>query len=325
MLQVDEVMRDPLALYREIQLALESRRELHRALDPMRDIRKALDAMRIRDPLAERRLAWKQPRPHDPLTEHRKAMEALRLHDPMTEHRKAMEALRLHDPLAETRKLLESLKYIDPLQHTRELFQALQTSTDLYRSLHNRGVAASSMAATMVNLDTYADVEVDTATTQDVLKAISRTLRAIRTAVSMRLLDRLGVEFYLNLIITLLLFLYQLQLSDESEKRIVGEITATREQIIRKFEDTTAEQVDPSTYYVVRHTCVLRRSPKSNSPAVGVVYPNQLTRLVQWKGKRIRVEYFDHLSGVHLSGWCLKKYLERLPPGSTGSRGQAHQ
>jgi len=41
---------------------------------------------------------------------------------------------------------------------------------------------------------------------------------------------------------------------------------------------------------------------------IGVLYPNQTTRLIESRGKWIRIEYFDHIENIHKSGWCLEVF-----------------
>ena len=41
--------------------------------------------------------------------------------------------------------------------------------------------------------------------------------------------------------------------------------------------------------------------------------PNEVVRAIDKKGMWIEVEYYHWLHGQYLTGWVLKKYLERVP------------
>jgi len=308
-------MRDPFGDSRELQRALKSMREFQRALEPMREIQRTLKSMsHFRD-------AIDSMHTRSPLAKMREVLPQLQVRNPLAEHMQAWEALRLRDPLADTRKLLESGRFVDPFQHTRELLRALSTSADLYRSVHGESISSAAIAAAVANIEANAEIEVGTAEQENLLRVVSRTIQNVRTATYTSFVDRLSLEFYLSLLVTVLLLIYQLELSKESEQRITSEIISTREQLLERYEEVVTQQANHNTYYVVRRATVLLQSPKKGARSPGVLYPNQLTRLVDRRGKWIRVEYFDYLSGVHRSGWCLKKYLDRMPPGSLDSQG----
>ena len=55
--------------------------------------------------------------------------------------------------------------------------------------------------------------------------------------------------------------------------------------------------------YVVLRPVKMRTSPSTKKQnVVAILYQNQTTRLVQRKGKWIKVEFFNYLKGVHEIG-----------------------
>ena len=103
-----------------------------------------------------------------------------------------------------------------------------------------------------------------------------------------------------------------MQYSDESEKRILDKINVVQEVVIEKLEEVIISKSD-DVYYVVQRPVNLRTKPTTQkNNIINVLYPNQTTILIERKGKWIKVEYFNHITGFHESGWCYKKYLKKI-------------
>ena len=69
------------------------------------------------------------------------------------------------------------------------------------------------------------------------------------------------------------------------------------------------------TFFVVKErTARLRTSPEAGSGVLALAFPNQKLKLLEERGKWIRVEFYDYLAQNTREGWVLKKYCNRLPP-----------
>ena len=67
------------------------------------------------------------------------------------------------------------------------------------------------------------------------------------------------------------------------------------------------------TYFVVKErTARLRSSPEAGSGVLALAFPNQKLKLLEERGKWIRVEFYDYLAQTTREGWVLKKYCNRL-------------
>lgn len=67
-------------------------------------------------------------------------------------------------------------------------------------------------------------------------------------------------------------------------------------------------------YFVVQErTAKLRTTPQSGSGVLSLAFPNQKLKLIEERGKWIRVEFYDYLAQTTREGWVLKKYCHRLP------------
>jgi hypothetical protein len=95
----------------------------------------------------------------------------------------------------------------------------------------------------------------------------------------------------------------------ENQRRMEG-----LERLLKEFFESLQPQDDAKTHFVVRtRFALVREEPRSGSRLVAQVFPNQVVTLLSERGKWIEVEYFDWLAQEERSGWCLKKYFERIP------------
>ncbi len=71
---------------------------------------------------------------------------------------------------------------------------------------------------------------------------------------------------------------------------------------------------EPEERLVVRERFATVRSRPEHGAAIdGKLMPNEVVRAIDKKGMWIEVEYYHWLHGQYLTGWVLKKYLERVP------------
>lgn len=84
-------------------------------------------------------------------------------------------------------------------------------------------------------------------------------------------------------------------------------IEAQIEAILRK------ELQSADVYFVVQERAAkLRITPQSGSGVLSLAFPNQKLKLIEERGKWIRVEFYDYLAQTTRVGWVLKKYCHRL-------------
>lgn len=138
---------------------------------------------------------------------------------------------------------------------------------------------------------------------------------------------RLPIWDVLNILMILLAVLvpiWQKLDADRAEERLTNVIRdrdaenqiriAELEQLLKEFFEKLQPQEEPKTLFVVRtRVALVREEPRSGSKLVAQVFPNQVVTLLSERGKWIEVEYFDWLAQEERSGWCLKKYFERIP------------
>lgn len=94
------------------------------------------------------------------------------------------------------------------------------------------------------------------------------------------------------------------------------------ESLIEKLPQLIESQVEAiirqqlfavETLFVVKErTARLRTSPEAGSGVLALAFPNQKLKLLEERGKWIRVEFYDYLAQRTREGWVLKKYCNRL-------------
>lgn len=95
------------------------------------------------------------------------------------------------------------------------------------------------------------------------------------------------------------------------------------ESLIEKLPQLIESQVEAITrrqlfavetlFVVKERTARLRTSPEAGSGVLALAFPNQKLKLLEERGKWIRVEFYDYLAQSTREGWILKKYCTRLP------------
>lgn len=134
------------------------------------------------------------------------------------------------------------------------------------------------------------------------------------------------VDFWtaFSILFAILLFLYQVRDSAQTEKHLVSEIQLSRgeaknglrliEQLLNVLIESKQPNEEGETQFVVRsRVAIIRTSPRAGSTAIAEIFPNQVVTLLNEDGKWIEVSYFDWLKHEVRTGWVLKKYLVRVP------------
>lgn len=302
-------------------------------LDEASRLGSALDAINFHDPFADLRKSIEALRPPNFTTEIQKWMTPL--HDYASEARRLLEAFqapsiadqfrnfdsivgksasmdlqsallgRTETIFAEWRRSLDSIAH----EQTLGIADLLAVSTQTYRSIFGESADLSAAIARMAPSFWADDVE-DPERLLDLIEGATST---VTTDLGKSRIDALSLEFYLSFLITLLLFVWQLKLSDESERRVTAQIAAVQAALTQRVE---ARQtfLEAENFAFAQRPVVVAEAPRSRSKQVAMLYPNTPVRVITIKREWVRLEFFDHAEGIHRTGWCKKKYLS-LPRG----------
>lgn len=124
---------------------------------------------------------------------------------------------------------------------------------------------------------------------------------------------------------SLLMPVYALWDTSQSEIRITGEIRAADERAAQRSDAVTKlmeqilevaqREVLPQESLVVQARVVsIRSDPRHGASLVAEAFPNQVVTILDERGKWVKVEYYDWLAQDERSGWALKKYFVRAGP-----------
>lgn len=121
----------------------------------------------------------------------------------------------------------------------------------------------------------------------------------------------LGADFFINLIITILLFYLSQASSKQSEERIIAKLEKIQAIVIQQLSESQKKE-EFYTFYVVERPAKLLANPNTKSTVITPLYPNATLQLIERQSEWVKVLYFDHLVGEYRDGWVLKKTLKIL-------------
>jgi hypothetical protein len=270
-------------------------------------------------------------KPHDVMTTWRTSLDAMRYRDPFTEARKAIEISRtdvltelnrvaavalapkpvLEDLLAASLVAYENLygRYVPPRADWRRSPQPEAKAPVRRKRRRRRARRRAQQPATPAATPRLPADEASLATQLEKLEAASRR----------RDISLLVLEVILSTIIALLMMLYQNQLSNESEQRIVSRIAAVEAAITERLAAVERDEDHRAIVYA-RRELSLQSGPRSRANDVATWYPNVPGRVVAERKYWMRIEYFDAEQNEHVAGWCRKKWVLRPRAGRLTSR-----
>jgi len=132
-------------------------------------------------------------------------------------------------------------------------------------------------------------------------------------------------EGIFNLLIAIIIFIYQTVDTAQMEKRLKESTAAELVKVVKRevkegnaellkaieaLQPTQAER--QRTSYFIKRESALKIRPSSKAATIANMYPNQKVILVKTKGRWIYIEYFDYVEGLPKAGWVLKKYANRI-------------
>ncbi|WP_369162821.1 SH3 domain-containing protein [Candidatus Thiodiazotropha sp. LNASS1] len=121
----------------------------------------------------------------------------------------------------------------------------------------------------------------------------------------------LSLEFYLNLLIALFIFILSQVSSIESEEDILSQINELQELVVSNTS-VLNEAENEEIFYVVTNGVNLRKGPSTSHEILTVLHPNMKVRFLERESKWLRIECFDYLSETTREGWAHEDYLKML-------------
>ena len=296
--------RDPLTRF---QATVQS----FRFANQLESFRATIEEMQANDPLKEIRKTIEILKTNNALRGIEETVEMIQAHDPLKDIRSTLKAFQPTVPFEDIRKLTEIINVNNSIEELRKTIRKYHQITNLYKDIFSESTPATTFEKA------YQEVLLRFASAQfsdgcDHSEAAVIVANEISNQVTTSQPSKLSIEFYLNLIVAFIFLLYSINLSQQSEKRVLQSMTSAQTTIIERIAKLEGPK-EIGSYYIVKRTVNLRTKPKTKGSAViNVLYPNQKVRLVSRKGKWIKIEYYNHILNCHESGWCYKKYLKKI-------------
>lgn len=121
----------------------------------------------------------------------------------------------------------------------------------------------------------------------------------------------LSLEFYLGVIISIILSLMSQSSSEESDRVLFERLDRLETTLIQNYN--AAENAERNaSFYIVKKSVNFRQGPSTKHAVLDVLYPNQKVKLISRNSKWIEVEYYNHIDDSYKKGWVYKKYLKLL-------------
>jgi hypothetical protein len=121
----------------------------------------------------------------------------------------------------------------------------------------------------------------------------------------------LSLEFYLNVIISIIFFLMSQNLSEESDRLLFERLDRLETTLIQNYNAAESAEKNAS-FYIVKKSVNFRTGPSTKYAVLDVLYPNQKVKLISRNSKWIEVEYYNHIDDSYKRGWVYKKYLKLI-------------
>lgn len=195
----------------------------------------------------------------------------------------------------------------------------LATTASLAR-YHGVAGLARQMAALGLEPSEYLDNEVDSSVRDD---ANALQFESGHSALSATSLDVFR-QLLINIIAAYIWALFLAPTLPNPDLDAQNKKIAKVETLIEKLPQLIESQVQAlirrqlfavEIFLVVNErTARLRTAPEAGSGVLALAFPNQKLKLLEERGKWIRVEFYDYLAQSMREGWVLKKYCNRLPP-----------
>ncbi|PKL15128.1 MAG: hypothetical protein CVV49_21905 [Spirochaetae bacterium HGW-Spirochaetae-5] len=120
--------------------------------------------------------------------------------------------------------------------------------------------------------------------------------------------DKLSLDFYLQIVLALLIFVRSEYSAIKDKDEIIKTIHGTESRIVSEVKKLETDLLIGTHYVIIRQTFGYDYPNSEKAFKKLILYPNQKVRLIDSKGKWIYVEYFNQLTNQHEQAWCKKKY-----------------
>lgn len=121
----------------------------------------------------------------------------------------------------------------------------------------------------------------------------------------------LSAEFYINLVLALILFYLSQISTEQSEERLLKRLDAM-EQTISIQLDALRNNRREGIFLVADRSVNLRIGPGPDHDKLDVLPRNQKVIQLETSGEWTKVEYFDYLANAHKRGWVHSRYFIAL-------------
>ena len=288
---------------------LREQMKLMKQLDPFRELREQMELMRKMDPFKELREQMNLIRQMDPFKEIKEQINLVSQMDPFKELRATLQTFQGADLFRDIKESVYLFHQMDPLKDMRNLVESLNSQQIDMKYWLKYNLSANTLGEAYKEvLSIYAEADVQTSSDDET--AFADIVSGIRDKIKHSPISYLSLEFYLSLLITILVLVYSQKMSDQSEQRVTNQMIELH-QMLKEHMDQADDVNELSSYYVVERTTDLYKQPNSKCVVLASkIYPNQKVRLIERGGKWIKIEYFNHSQNIHESGWCLKKYTK---------------
>jgi hypothetical protein len=107
----------------------------------------------------------------------------------------------------------------------------------------------------------------------------------------------------------------QLKSIDEMQRKLAASMTKVTDNFRQTYQDAcfdrsrAARGNSPPVCYRVLRAVPLRDNPAADAVSISRMHPSEIVRLLDRKGKWIKVRYYDLIAGEIRDGWVPKKYL----------------
>ncbi|PTQ87814.1 SH3 domain-containing protein [Nitrosomonas ureae] len=118
----------------------------------------------------------------------------------------------------------------------------------------------------------------------------------------------LSYEFYLQLILALVLFYLSHVSSREAELRLFDRIDDLEQAFTAQMQSLKADETNHD-YFVVEANLNLRSGPGLEYGILVVLAPNLIVIGLERSGVWVRIEYFDYLNNLQRTGWVDARYI----------------
>jgi hypothetical protein len=120
--------------------------------------------------------------------------------------------------------------------------------------------------------------------------------------------NNLSLEFYLGLLITLMILCYTEYSGSKSEQRLTNRIDNLEAMVVVLTDSLKELQLD--SFFLVKVSLNLRTSPSLTSSIIETLPPKLKLSGLQTKGEWMQVEYFDYFSNKMVNGWVNSSFLQ---------------